>query len=171
MRENKINSNLIRTDTFLYKIKMFFANLFTNKLNKKVVISDANNSCVNNIKNFDKNGIKEKFIDQIKIKDNNENEIQKLVKLLKSNSISIEDLTAEQKEEIILFLQKEIAEKKLKLKNIKNKKLYNKLTNNNDINLILSTTPPEEKTSFIEYLKEQINIKRNKLQKLKANNI
>lgn len=171
MKKNKNDSNLIRTDTFLYKIKVFFTNLFSSHLNKKENSIDLNFSDNNMIVKPSKNETKSKFLEQLKV--DGESQTQKLVRLLNNNTLHLEELTEEQKSDIILFLKEELSEKKFKLQNIKNKKLLNELNNNHDIDLILSRTSTDKKTNFIEYLKEEINIKKDKLKKLKlkASNI
>lgn len=168
MEENKNNSNLIRTDTFLYKIKVFFANLFSFHLKKKEIIVGSNVLDNNIIKPFE-NDTKTKFLEQLKVE--GESNVQKLVRLLKNNTLSVEELTEEQKSSVISFLKEEIFNKKFKLQNIKNKKLYNTLqkVSDNNIDLVLKDIPEENKTSFIEYLKKEINIKKEKLDKLKSN--
>lgn len=169
MERNKNDSNLIRTDTFLYRIKMFFTNLFSFHLNKKEVIVDSN-VLDNNIVEPLENDKKTNFVEQLKVED--ESQIQKLVRLLKNNTISVEELTKKQKSDVILFLEEDISSKKFKLEDIKNKKIYDKLqkvSGDDNIDLVLDNINKEDKTSFIEYLKKEINIKKEKLNKLKSN--
>lgn len=78
---------------------------------------------------------------------------QLLIYHLKCGKIQIADLTNSQKESICRFLKNEIAIKKIKLKNMKNKILYSKLKNSQNINHIFNKVSIEDRQNFIEYCK------------------
>ena len=164
MREN--NGDLVRTDTLGCRIKNFFIHLFGGKKQEaKINFKDMAAETI--AQNPEDKRVT--FIQQIKSEkeETDEDKTLRLVQLLKSKRMEIGELTATQKEEVIAFLQEEIANKKFKLQSLKNKALYDKLKKREDKDAVLSQISETDKTSFIEYLKKEIETKKARLQKLK----
>jgi len=163
MKENKNNSSLIRTDTFIYKIRKFFSSLFgakNNEIKQATLENTANIETTKQVQEVRKST----FMEQIKVED--ENKTEKIVKMIKTKKIQIEELTEEQKQEVILFLLEKVFTKKEKLKDFKNRILYKKLKKDTDISSVLSKVSQNDKANFLEFLKQQVNTKINKQQEL-----
>jgi len=163
MNEVENKSNLVRTNTLVYKIKRFFTNLFSGR-NKEIIQPIEEEIENNNIILQEQVSVRKEFMKQLQPIE--EQTTEKLVLLLKKNKMTVEELTEEQKQEVIIFLQEEISSKRKKLQNFKNERLYNRLKNSKDINSILQEMPENDKLNFIAFLKQLIGKKKEKLEKL-----
>lgn len=114
MRENKqeMSMQVINEKSFIYKIKSFFKRLF---LRRKLseVSSEENIIKIDESNNKTRNA----FIEHIKIETNEK--LLALQKRLEEGKITIEELTEEEKDNLIELYDKQIEIKKEKLQNIK----------------------------------------------------
>ena len=156
------NNALMRTDTLGYKIRKFFASLFKSTKKKQSVCE-----YIIPVELESKKNAKQMFKEDLKIE--TETQIEKMVRRLKTKELMLKELTEEQKEEVIAFLEEEVLAKKTKLQSLKNAVLYNKLKSSGDMQSVLSRVAKEHKISFIEYLKNEIEIGTAKLQNMKVN--
>ena len=164
MKKSKDNHNLVRTDTFMYKIKAFFFNLFNRKNSALETVQE--NQVHMDTPMQEQNTIRNSFMGQLKSEE--EHSAKSLIALLKNNKITVEELTKEQKEEVVVLLQEEVSAKRDRLKNLKNKILYKKLKNSDDIDSILDRVSEENKTNFVAFLQEQIGDKKKRLNELNS---
>ncbi len=116
MKGNKqeMSMQVINENSFIYKIKSFFKKLF---FKEKVIEQPVEQ--IQNIVEGDSTNTKSEFIKDIKVETNDK--LIAIQKKLESGEMEISELEDEQKDKLIELYDKQIAMKKEKLANIKQK--------------------------------------------------
>lgn len=150
--------SLIRTDTFFYKIKKTFLGLFKfKKIKTEPELVEEQD------KKVEKFGFFQEIQDQVQKKD----KIEELFELISLNKVKIENVSEEQKKELLDFLNKKIDKEKEELDNLKNKILYNKFKNTDNKQSVLERISKKDKSKFLNFLNQEISTETLKLNDLK----